>query len=245
MAGSNTSSSVTLVRVNDGVVTLRCDLTLPTGVIFTTKTIQVGKPLMSGGSFTINGQNNPLAIFNETNTLCQGEQSIVTGAWNSANSVIWTGPGYSHPSVWHDEGFNTQTKVSTMSLHIYQIPGTGYWKTTGTNGCGSTTYNIAFEANTCTNTDPCVYYKVSPNPTKGEDITIIAKPAPLPTLPCNLVIPKIDRINVYDQNGSLIQTQKSNKATNQSLRLSTLRKGFVIVEIISGKHSEKHKIILL
>jgi hypothetical protein len=86
---------------------------------------------------------------------------------------------------------------------------------------------------------------VSPNPTKGEDITIIAKPTPLPTLPCNLVISKIDRINVYDQNGSLIQTQKSNKATNQSLRLSTLRKGFVIVEIISGKHSEKHKIILL
>ena len=54
----------------------------------------------------------------------------------------------------------------------------------------------------------------------------------------------INQVNIYDQNGTLIQTKMNGKANNTNLRMSTARKGFVIVEIISGNHTERHKIIV-
>jgi hypothetical protein len=232
----------TISKNIDGQVTLTATVSNVCGqTVVVTKTISVGIPSMSDGTFTKNGQLIPLAIYNSTNTLCQMVQSIVTGTWQSATSVVWTDPGYSHPSVWQDYGFNNTTKISTMKLHIYQTPGTGFWTVTGSNGCGSTAYYITFDAISCSGSDPCTYYRVSPNPSKTGDIVIISKPAPIE---CPPIDPLIARVNIYDQNGTLIQTKTNGKSNNTSLRMPTTTKGFVIVEIISGKHTEKHKIIV-
>lgn len=225
----------------DGQVILTATVSNVCGqTVVLTKAIALGLPSMSDGKFTKNGQLFPLAIYNSTNTLCQSVQSIVTGTWQSANSVVWTGPGYSHPSVWHDYGFNNTTKVSTLQLHIYQTLGTGFWIATGTNGCGSTSYSVAFDAATCS-ADPCTYYLVSPNPSTNGDIVITSKPPPIE---CPPIEPLIDQVNIYDQNGNLIQTKMNSKTTNTNLRMSTTRKGLVIVEIKSGMHTERHKIIV-
>lgn len=239
--GPNNQPTVNVVRVNDGATVLECRITLPTGQLFTSKNIQVGVPSMTNGSYNRNGQLQPLAIFNSTNTTCLNQQTTVTGLWQTANSVTWTGPGYSHPSTWYDAGFNQTSKISTLKLSIYQTPGTGFWAVTGTNGCGSTVYNIAFDAASCSNSDPCVYYRVSPNPSKDGNITISQKPAPIP---CEPTIPKIDRVNIYNSNGTLLQSRVNTNATKQYMQLSSNQKGFVIVEIISGKHTEKHKVII-
>lgn len=238
--GATNGSSVNVIRINDGKATLRCDITLPNGsIIFATKEIQVGKPMMSDGQFTKGGQSMPLAVFGSTNTLCQGVESTVTGIWQTANSVSWTGPGYSHPSVWNDYGFNNSTKLTTMKLHIYQVPGTGNWTVTGTNGCGSTSYNISFNATSCSG-DPCTYYKISPNPVKNGEIIIVAKPAPIECPPLD---PLVTKINIYSESGKLLQSKQFSKATKSTNKMSVLQKGLLIVEIVSGSHTERHKII--
>ena len=93
----------------------------------------------------------------------------------------------------------------------------------------------------CAGTDPCIYFRVSPNPVKNGDIVIIAKPAPIECPPIDLTV---QRINVYDQNGTLVQTSGSGKPKDAGLRMSTARKGIFIVEISTGKHTERHKIIM-
>lgn len=239
--GSPNDPQTSISPSGTGQVSITATITNVCGeTVVKTKNIAVGIPSMSDGTFTKNGQLYPLAIFNSTNTLCQNVQSVVTGTWQSATSVVWSGPGYSHPSVWQDYGFNNTTKISTMQLHIYQTPGTGYWTVTGSNGCGSTSYTVAFDAAVCSG-DPCTYYRVSPNPSKDGDIVIISKPAPIE---CPPIDPLITRVNIYDQNGTLIKTKLNGKTNNTSLQMPTTKKGFMIVEIVSGKHTEKHKIIV-
>jgi hypothetical protein len=185
--GSNTNSSVTVSRLNDGVVTLRCNITIPTGTIFASKDIAVGKPTFMNATFTKNGQTLQLSIdWNQdgsgANTLCKGVQSVVKTNWPAASNVVWTGPNYSFPAYWNDAGFDNFAKISTMSLHIYNFPITGYWTVTGSNACGSTAYPISFKTQDCASTNPCTYYKISPNPIKNGEIIIIAKPAPMNAL---------------------------------------------------------------
>lgn len=244
--GSNTGQSVIVTSVGNGRTTLRCDITLPTGVIFAIKDINSGSPFISDGAFIYNGQPHPLAYDwggggTASNPICKGLQGTVSTTWPTANSVTWSGPGYSFPATWYNAGFNSA--VSNMNFSIYNAPVTGFWSVTGTNGCGSVTYPIAINSINCA--DPCTYYRVSPNPTvKGGEIIIIAKPAPIP---CDDPLPYktgITAINIYDEKGIIISKTKGNQATKMNTRLSPNRKGLLIVEIVSGTHTEQHKIIV-
>jgi len=245
ISGSNTAATVTIVRVNDGTVTLTCVITLPSSATITVnKVITSGKPYMTDATFTKNGQYQPLAIDwyqdgSAANTLCKGVESQVKSYWPTANSVTWSGPGYSHPSVWHDYGF--YNKYSTMNLHIYTVPGQGFWSVTGTNGCGSTTYPITFQAMNCTGSNPCTFFTVSPNPVKNGEVIIIAKPAPVE---CPPIEPRVDKVIIYDESGNLIQSGTGSKSSRSSLRLVTIKKGVFIAEVISGTHREKHKFVV-
>jgi hypothetical protein len=72
----------------------------------------------------------------------------------------------------------------------------------------------------------------------------MAKPAPIT---CYDPLPYktgITAIIVYYAQGNIISRTKGNNATQMSTRLSLKKQGLLVAEVVSGAHTEKHKIIV-
>ena len=155
-----------------------------------------------------------------------------------------------------DYGFWNPTKISSMGLHIYSYPATGFWIVKGTNACGTTTHGVSFKSELCLG-NPCItnskdnkYYTISPNP--ASDIINIGttnKPAPVD---CNGLIKAINSpkgiifslVNIYNSMGVLLKTYKTNNVKSLTIQISDLQHGVYVTEIIQEDYSERHQLII-
>ncbi len=245
-ANINSQNSITVTaQVSSG-----CNFTPATA----SKTVYTGPASFSNLSYSNGRQNGlPIAIYNPNtssiiNNVCIGYNSnyYIDFAAIPGSTVSFTKPPYAT-----NNGFQFSQSGNRLYFWFgYTGATTGYIRATVANNCGATTYDFAFRQVNCgTTTNPCDMidpFVVSPNPSSGL-IKINTAPKPTPfecPLWYNLYASKsgitFNQINVYNQIGTMVQTQKFISTKEGTIELPVnLPNGTYRVEII---YDETHKV---
>jgi hypothetical protein len=233
-------ATTSLSYVDNGVVTLTATVSnVCSQQIVKTKTVAIGHATTTcseiGGSSCI-----------QLNYVCPSQLNYwqyayipFQGSWGPS------GTGY-HLEVdgggYFSNGLTTQD-VTSNYFSVW-VPGTGSnVRVSGMNACGVSLYTPYVIAYIPKSYGCGSYYIVSPNPATS---TITVRPNTSGSSSINKTLEEklIDRICIYNEQGTLLKNKKISKMQSTSLNIAGLVPGKYVIEISSGEYKERQIIIV-
>jgi hypothetical protein len=252
ISGANNQATVTVNRLADGQVTLRCDMLFPNGgSLFVTRDLIIGKPTFQSGDYSYQGNSYPLLIDwnadgTALNPTCNLYTTFVNMDFKGNNSTVWTRlfsiPASPAPS-WSQNG-------DSMNFYSFSINQINSFRVAASNGCGVTVYNFSFKSNNCSTTgDPCgSIFQVSPIPA-NDMLKIEMKPAPCSFQASTAAkqaptgLKKIRIIDIYGAT-KFMQSLSGNKTDSYNISLPSLKAGVYVLELIHTYGNERKTIVI-
>jgi Subtilase family/Secretion system C-terminal sorting domain len=251
---SPNSLQTTLTRLTGGSITLTATVSNACGgqQFIINKPVWVGPPSISGGTYTSNGQNLPLLIYNggnnDYNNVCNQQMTFTNMNIQGATTVTWSRISNipNHPAPWSQNG-------NDLSFYLTSVGQKTIFRLTASNTCGTVSMDFGFKSIDCSGGGGgCKRFEVSPNPAKD---LIFARKIPQVPPPCRntnsgsgkekaFSEAAISEIRIYDNTGNLKRIQKENKSTQAAINISGFKPGVYILEILDGDYKERHRIII-
>ena len=247
---------ITLTRNLNGVLILTATITYPCAINggqisnVISKTIIVGKPIVSGTYTDHNGQH-PMQYWDGTsssyNSVCNLYDAQTNMSIQNAVSASWSRIS-ANPTIlsWNQSG-------NDVHFYFWQPNQTSVFKIDASNSCGTTTNTFGFKSIDCSGGGGgCLQFAISPNPSQG----ILQIVVPNIPAPCDVAISSIGnnkmiqqkhvitQINIYDNLGNLKKSIPVKKVKQATVNLSGLTPGIYFVEIKDGAYSERQKVVL-
>ena len=215
-----------------------------------------------------NGSSMNLLLYAPSETGVPNPNNICLGYTSrgyliaSVSSGTVTFTAISGVTISYRDNRSTYINVSYGAVGIVSV--------TASNSCGTDIQTMAFKVTNCGYPDnpsdptnppnPCngapKLYNISPNPASGQiKIGVSEKPAPI-ECPNNPYPPKMQamldskegvtfsEVNIYNSFGTLVLSQKMDKAKEFTIPLNELRAGLYLVQISEGEYIERHQIII-
>jgi hypothetical protein len=205
-------------------------------------------PSISGGTYSTNGQNLPLLVWNggnnDYNIVCNLQLTNTNMNIQGATTVTWSRisniPNY--PAPWSQNG-------NDLSFYLTSVNQKTIFRVTASNNCGSVFLDFGFKSTECSN--PCNSFNISPNPAMGS-LRVIVPNVPPPCLSASAGTVKgksyqeqsISEIRIYDNSGNLKRIQKEYKTKQSTVNISGFKPGVYIVEVSDGAYKERHRVLV-
>jgi lysyl endopeptidase len=257
ISGQNTPSIQIAVLNNSSntgtiTATLRSPTKGHTRFYTMSKTIWVTAPVIPNSTYTSNGQNLPLIIWNggnnDYNNVCNLQLTNTNMNIQGATTVTWSRISNipNHPAPWSQNG-------NDLSFYLTSVGQKTIFRVTASNNCGTVSMDFGFKSIDCGGGGGgCKRFEVSPNPAKD---LIFARKIPQVPPPCRntnsgsgkekaFSEAAISEIRIYDNTGNLKRIQKENKSTQAAINISGFKPGVYILEILDGDYKERHRIII-
>lgn len=236
----NVSGAGTVILT--ATVNYTCDGTAHT--ITQSRIIRVGMPVIGSGS--------PIKIYSgspsDFNEICSGAQYRTNMSISNATSYNWQRIAATPSNT------NWSPMGQDISFYFWAPSQTAVFRLSASNSCGSVSQDYAFRAISCSGGGGgCLRYEVSPNPAHSSNEVFVKIPQIPPpcftseTTTVNSKGPAFEKwftgINVYDQGGNLKIARVYKTQKQASVR--GLKPGIYIFEIVNGKYSERHQVLIL
>jgi hypothetical protein len=218
--GPANGTSVVLNKISNGVVELRCNVTIPTGTLFATKDIGVGT------STFITGYIPSTPKQQNWNDICPAYLTTVipTITGNPIGTFIWESAGMSSGVSWSQNGNN-------LSFYFTEENQYAYFRGTLSNACGSYSVLYRFRAVWLSNCSGIpLRVSLNPNPSKGKvRVSLIDK-----GLKSNSNF--IQQIKIIDRNGVIRKTELvAGSKEIYDLDISGIETGVYIIQVFNGR----------
>lgn len=255
------ASQTTLTRETDGIITLTAIITASVcgAIPPITRQIVVGKPVISGGTYSYNGYPSPgqtttktLVPFinNAWNTVCNQFRAVTDLQISDTSNVTWSDITQNPPLplgyTWNQTGNN-------LSLAFIYSGRQAVLQIVASNTCGvAQPVQYGFWSYDCNGGGGggCNHYNISPNPASSfisitPSIIVPCASNLLGTSPMESGDYSIRSVRITDENGiTKVQRQFGINTKNVRLNISTLRHGTYFVEISNGSYKESQKMII-
>lgn len=228
---SHVNKIATLTKIKNGIVTLIDTVSNQGSSYVQSKTIWVGKPIISS--------QQPLAYYSSGvyNSVCNNQTYSTNMTISGSPGATWTRIAASPTNTsWYQNGNN-------ISSYFWAINQTAVYRIISSNTCGSTSYDFGFKSIQC-GVDPCdLFYSLAPNPASNQSTIIIDIPAP-----CDLSTMQSTSFNGYvaisDNQGTLKKKTSYKQYGNIELDLTGLKNGIHHVEIYDGESVKKMQLLI-
>lgn len=244
-AGPTTNPSTNATGTINGSATIRATVTDVCGEqTIVTLPVFVGLPII-GGTYIMDGQEYPIHIWfgnpnTDYNNVCNLHMIYTNMSVSGANTVTWSllQAVPSQPISWGQNGNN-------LNFYLGSIGQTALFRINATNGCGNFFYDFGFKSIDCSGGGGgCKYFTVAPNPAQ-RTVKVSLTDKPMPCEKGTGDVPKgITEVNLYNNSGILIRSQKINGLSTAAVDLTGFKTGIYVIEISDGQYKERQQLIV-
>ena len=227
-------NTITVSFVSSGSASIKANISTACGNYPVTiqQDVWIGKP-------TINPQT-PLAYYDGStyNNLCNLTSTSININASGTSNVEWSWVTGSPINInWYQSGNN-------LNFYFYGVGQTAVYRVSGSNGCGTTSYDFGFKSIDCGGGGGCgAAYTVSPNPASAKVIIVPNIPAPC-VVENSLAKAQSGSVTIYDQQGTMKKKKSYAYNTESEIDVSDLKNGTYVMQIYDGNETVKKTIIV-